>query len=219
MRILRTEFFHYLYDPIAEGALTGELPASQSTDGVSNIGFVTPNFLGSQIIASRPINVLSVEAKDVLYQGFIGIAPSPVRLYTNIPATASQRRLEVVSWSSAYPAAGWVDGYASPLFYPAPSTQIILVNKIDIQLGFANPLQFTVRPLLLFYLTRAKFGVVSDIELIMEMLDKRGRGVNTKIVTVGGLTSFDYPYLEVFGIRPIPLSATREEVRNYISPR
>ncbi|MEM2678756.1 MAG: hypothetical protein QXU62_08930, partial [Thermofilaceae archaeon] len=212
IRVLKNEFFTYLYDPVAEGQLPGEVPPSASSDGASRLGFVRPQLLRSAIIASQPINVLVINDKSILYQVFVGIAPSPARVFFAIPSTAAQRNLEVINWSEAYAAAGFIDGFTSPLLYPAPESEFVLTYQLDVALGYANPLFEPIRPLLMFYVNRVKFGVVADPDLVLEMLDMRGRGEKTKIKVVGGMTAFTYDYRNVFQIRPIPIGATRNDV-------
>jgi len=212
IRVLKTEFFQYQYDPVAEGQIPGEIPASASVDGAKNLGFQIPELLKSGIIAAQPVNVLRLDSPPAIYQVFVGIAPSYVRLFVALPSTASQKNLEIINWSSAYAAAGYIDGFTSPLYCPSPESEIIIPYGVDVALGYANPLFEPVRPLLMFYVNRVRFGVVADVDLILDMLDKRGRGERTFIKTVGGITGFTYPYRDTFRISPIPIGASREEV-------
>jgi len=212
VRILSHEFFQYLYDPVAEGQIPGEVPASVSADSAKDVGFIDPQLLKSSIIAAQPINVLRLNLPSAMYQVFVGVAPSYARIFIALPSASSQKNLEIVSWSRAYAAAGWIDGFTSPLLNPHPTSEIIIPYNIDPAIGYANVLYESIRPLLMFYVNRIKFGVVADVDLVVEMLDKRGRGEKASIKTVGGLTSYTYPYREVFGIRPIPIGATRDQV-------
>ena len=212
IRSLSNEFFQYLYDPLAEGQLVDEVQESRSSDGAKDIGFVTPDYLKSKIIAAQPIDVLRVDQPSTLYQVFIGIAPSYVRLFFSQPPASAQRNVDVTKWSQAYAAVGYIDGFMSPLFNPSPESEFIIVYQLPLAIGYGNILFEKVRPLLQFYINRVKFGVVADPELVLEMLDKRGRGVNTMIKVVGGMSAYTYNYMDVFKIRPIPIGATREEV-------
>ncbi|MEM1944136.1 MAG: hypothetical protein QXE50_05945 [Nitrososphaerota archaeon] len=212
IRVLQSEFFNYLYDPIAEGQLVGSLPTSSSTDGARNVGFVSPETLKSGIIAAQPINVLRVSEASKIYQVFVGIAPSYARIYYALPVTAAQRNLDVIGWSNAYAAPGFIDGFTSPLLYPAPESEMMVPYGIDPGIGYANILFEPIRPLLWFYVNKLKIGVIKDVELVLEMLDRRGRGANAPIKTIGGMTNFTYNYREVFRINPIPISATRADI-------
>ncbi|MCS7117629.1 MAG: hypothetical protein NZ957_02435 [Thaumarchaeota archaeon] len=212
IRVLRTEFFNYLYDPIAEGQLPNEVSPSSSTDSAKNVGFYAPELLKSGIIASQPINVLRVSEPSTLYQVFVGVAPSYARIFLALPATASQRNLDVINWSVAYAAAGFIDGYTSPLTCPSPDSEFIVLSQMDPAIGYANILFEPIRPLLWFYLNKVRFGVLLDVDLVMEAMEKRGRGAEAKIKTVGGFTRFTYQYREVFRINPIPPGATREQI-------
>jgi hypothetical protein len=212
VRVLSGEFFQYLYDPVAEGQISAEVSASTSTDSARNVGFVTPQLLKSGIIAAQPTNVLRLNNASYFYQAFFGIAPSYVRVFLALPSASSQKNLDVVNWSQAYAAAGWIDGFISPLNDPDPSSETIVPYGVDPAIGYANVLFEPVRPLIMFYLNKIKFAVVTDLDLVLEMLDKRGRGEKAPIKTVGGLTAYTYPYRDVFKIRPIPITATKEEV-------
>jgi len=212
IRVLGTEFFNYLYDPVAEGQIAGEVDPSSSVDSAKNVGFVPPQLLKSSIIAAQPVNVLRVNQPSMLYQVFVGVAPSYVRVFLALPSASAQKNLDVVAWSQAYAAAGWFDGFVSPLLNPDPSTEFIVPYGLDPALGYANVLFERVRPLLMFYVNKVQFGVVADIDLVMEMLDRRGRGVRTFMKNVGGFTAFTYPFKEVFKITPISIGATREDV-------
>jgi hypothetical protein len=64
----------------------------------------------------------------------------------------------------------------------------------------------------MFYVNRVAYGVVADVDLVVDMIDKRGRGERTFIKTVGGLARFTYPYRDVFRINPIPIGATRDQI-------
>jgi hypothetical protein len=216
IRALKTEFFNFLYDPLAEGMLADEVEASTSTDYARNIGFVTPSLPKSGIIAAQPTNVFRIDKPSEILQIFFGIAPSYVRVFIAIPSERSQKNLPVTLWSKAYATAGYIDGFTSPLLYPAPESEIVLVYGIDPGFGFGNILYEKVRPLLWFYVNRVKLGVVRDPELVSEMLEKRGRGEKAMVKTIGGFTEFSYKYVDTFGINPIPAGATRSEVASIL---
>jgi len=216
IRVLKNEFFNYLYDPIAEGQIANPIPPSTSTDGAKNIGFIAPELLKSRIIAAQPINVFRIDRLSLLYQVFVGIAPSYARIFYAIPSTSAQRNLNVINWGIAYAAAGFIDGFTSPLLYPSPDSEFVITYGLEPGIGYASILQESVYPLLWFYVNRVEFGVVLDVELIMEMLDQRGRGEKAFIKTIGGMTNFTYQYRDVFRIRPIPLTATREAVKQIV---
>ncbi|MEM2374639.1 MAG: hypothetical protein QXI11_09430, partial [Thermoproteota archaeon] len=166
----------------------------------------------SSIMSGRPENVFFIRDRSILYQLFMGVAPSYAQVYVAVPSTHGQRNLELTSWSQAYGTFGYIDGFISPLLYPSPDSEIILTYKLDIAFAYGNQLFQEVKPLIHFYTNRVRFGVVVDVDLVMEMLDKRGRGVDVKIKPVGGFTGFSYDFKDAFGIEPIPPTATRREV-------
>ncbi|MEM4006096.1 MAG: hypothetical protein QXT92_00360 [Nitrososphaerota archaeon] len=211
IRVLNREFFIYAYDPVMEEQIAG-VPPSSSTDGISNIGFVTLTKPKSSIMSGRPENVFFIRDRSILYQLFMGIAPSYTQIYVAIPSTHGQKNLELTSWSQSYGVLGYIDGFMSPLLYPSPDSEIILTYKLDLAFAYGNQLYQPISPLIFFYVNRVRFGVILDVDLVMEMLDKRGRGVDTKIKPVGGFTGFTYDFRDAFGIDPIPPTATRREV-------
>jgi hypothetical protein len=210
MRVIKRELVIYLYDPIAEGMISTEVPASTSTDGVRNLGWVAPRRPASSIIPSLPTNVLAIPAaKNRIYQLFYGIAPSACRVFKRLPAATAQENIEITNWDQSYPAFGFVDGFESPLDYPSPRTETFIPYAMDIEFGFANPLPYPIRPLLKFYINRLEIGIIKDVELVMKMLDGR---VPCSIKTIGGINPFDYPIERTYEISGIELGATRDEV-------
>jgi hypothetical protein len=216
MRIIKRELIIYLYDPIAEGMISAEVPASTSTDGVRNLGWVPPQRPSSSILPSRPTNVLAVTTKNRIYQLFYGIAPSACRVFKRLPAATAQENIEITNWDQSYPAFGFVDGFESPLDYPSPRTETFIPYGMDIEFGFANPLPYSIRPLLKFYINRLEIGIIKDVELVMKMLNGQ---VPCSIKTVGGISPFDYPIADNYAIGTISLGATRDEVARALGVR
>jgi hypothetical protein len=208
LRVLQRELLFYQYDPVKEGVISN-VPASTSTDGITNLGFVIPQRSGSNKIGTQPINVLRVTEKSHLYQVFVGIDPPQLRLYVAMPPERQQKSIDILFWSVGYSSFGWIDGFTSPIDAPSPLTEIIIPPDLDVAFGFANPLPVPVHPLLLFVVNRLRVGVVRDVETIVNVLEGRKPAA---LKTVGGLNEFPYNTKEYYGISPIPLDATRSEI-------
>jgi hypothetical protein len=213
IRALRTEFFNFLYDPIAEGMIPGPVEASTSPDYATSIGFVDVSNIKSRLIPAQPINVFEIDKASELIQFFFGVAPSYARVFIAIPSTSKQKSLPRAMWSKSYGTLGFVDGFTSPLLYPAPESETILVYRLDIAMGFGNILYEPIRPLLWFYVNRVKFGIVRDPELAANMVMHPEK---TKIKTVGGFTDFDYDFKANLGVLPIPPGASKEHISSVL---
>jgi len=208
LRVLKRELVFYQYDPVKEGMIT-EVPASTSSDGITNLGYVTPKRPGSNKIGAQPINVLRVTRNERLYQLFFGIDPPQLRVFVAMPPERAQKHIDIIEWSDAYPSAGWIDGFTSPIDSPSPLSEVIIPPNLDIAFGFANPLPYKVHPLMMFVINRLMVGVVRDVETIVSVLEGRKPAA---LKTVGGLAEFTYSVKDVYGISPIPLDATRSQI-------
>jgi hypothetical protein len=210
LRIKFREEFIYLYDPVAEGVIA-EVPASTSVDGLRNLGYVEAVKLGSNLLPGRPINVFAIDRKDRLYQLFYGIAPSWIRVGLSYPAERTQRNLELYSWTaSSYPAFGFIDGFKSPLLKPSEKTEMFILPKTDFAFTFINPAPIPAKPLLLFVVNRLIVEVIRDAELVKKMIDRK---IESAIRTVAGLSGIRFDIEETYGIHPIPLSASEDEIK------
>ena len=209
LKVVRRELVFYQYDPVKEGMIPNGVPASTSSDGITNLGYVAPTRPGSNKIGAQPLNVLRVTENDRLFQVFFGIDPPQLRVFFAMPPERNQRQIDVIEWSEGYPSHGWIDGFTSPIDAPSPLSEIIIPPNIDVAFGFANPLPYRVHPLLMFVINRMKVKVVKDVETIVSVLEGRKPAA---LKTIGGLADFSYDITGTYGIRPIPLDATRTEI-------
>lgn len=210
----RDPLFYYVYDPIAEGAIPGPVPAAQTTNGTTNIGFTSPVMFGSQNISGNPPNVFRVYNQYEMYQLFWGVSPSYTRVYRQVPRNVSQGDLDVQTWSDIYNNFGYIDGFTSPFDSPSPLTEQLIPQGLDIAWAMANPIPFPIRPLFNFIINKISVSVVNDAQLIQKMLT---RSVPTKYFTIGGISSGTYDASTYFGTPGLSLDSTPGEVSKFIA--
>lgn len=203
----------YVYDPIAEGAMSGPVPAASSTNGITNLGWQPPIRFSSIYISGQPQNVLRVENVDELYQIFLGISPPMLRVYRQIPPGTSIATIDEASggWTPSYSQFGWIDGRESPFHAPSPRSEIIIPPRLDVAFAMANPTPEPMHPLFNIVLNRVKVGVVADVDLVDKMLSRR---VYVEYYNVGGLEmpATAYSVENIYNIKPITLDMTKDEI-------
>ena len=218
LRCIAREYFYFMYDPIAEGQISQNIPAdsaigTSAQNGITDQGFTVPSRPGSLNMTGHPNNAFFVQDLDNMYQLFWGVAPSPIRIFLESPASVGQKNVDIDHWSANKLQFGYLDGFDSPMLYPSSNTEIIVPPQFDIALGYGNPTAQTINPLLLFYVNRLQVRLVWDVDLVMAMLTGR---TPTVIKTIGGMTSFTYPADGIYGIAPIPLGANRTTVASVL---
>jgi hypothetical protein len=216
LRILYADpLFYFVYDPIAEGAMTGPIPAAVSTNGITGLGWQDPIRFSSSYIPGRPDNVLRLGTSNIgqLIQTFIGISPKMLRLYRQVPMGTNVASLPSVpnAWSSTYNQMGWIDGRESPFSAPSPRSEMIIPPMLDVAFAMANPTPEPMNPLFLLVINRVSAGVIGDVDLIEKMLSRR---VYVKYYNVGGLNQYTYDVKSYYGITPIQLNATKQDIAN-----
>jgi hypothetical protein len=206
----------YLYDPIAEGQLTGPLAASPSTNGITNTTFQTALQLGSSQVVAKPTDIFDLSAyPQFLYQAFVGIDPPWLRVFLQQPFRTDQRSLPIVYFTPSYPQEGYWDGYTSPVDHPSRKTQMWIPPGMSIALGYANIEPQPAYPLLYFYINMLSVAVVADPEVAWEMVSGARK---TIITTVGGLANTSYKPAIYYGISGFKMTATKSEVAAGVAP-
>ena len=200
---------YYIYDPVREGAIPGPIPAANSTDGITGLGFLTPVLFGSKNITGNPPNVFRVKEPDELYQLFFGVKPTYTRVYREMPKGVAQANIDIQTWSSSYNQFGWIDGRESPFRSPSPRSEMILPPGFDVGWGFANPTPEPISPLFNFVLNRVRVAVILDPDLVVKILERK---VYVEFYYVGGLTGYQYDLKKYYSIEPIQLNMTKDEV-------
>jgi len=164
-------------------------------------------------------DILLNQKKDELYQVFIGVDPSYLKIYLKVPTRTPQRELiEYVRWDKA-PFGEYVDGFESPLEDPSPDTELWIPKSESegfYRFDFYNPMTFEISPFLKIYISRYKVKIVRDPDLIEGFISGR---IPCRLVTMAGLRYYDYRYRDYYDIDPIPIDATRDEIERAVAPK
>jgi hypothetical protein len=212
LRVLARIEVPYLYDTVAEGLLPSGIPASTSANGITGLGssFVSPLQLSSALLPGKPEDVFDISKHPgYVYQAFYGIDPPPLRVYFQQPYNTDQLKLPIIGYQPSYPQEGFRDGFLSPLERPHEKTQFFVLPGLSIALGFANILPEPVFPLINFWINALTIGVITDARLVYDMITKPGLA---KIRTVGGLQNVSYSVQDHYGINPVSLTMTMDEI-------
>ncbi len=197
-RILTKE--QIVYDPyvVKYTSTTTQFPADGWKDS-TKIGHPTDTSVD---------NILGIQTKLHLYQLFYGIRQSDVRAYLSYPVGQTRRSLDTKAVSSKADF-GYVDGSMSPYDDPKPVSEVWIPKDLNIGFSWYNrasvPQDITVKWVMNMY----GVELIKDVDLVEKMLKRK---VECRIATLGGVTSFIYDTKTVWGVPPIKLTATREEI-------
>jgi len=210
-RVTHRELFPLLYDLFAEisgfaGAGTVEMTAGQ---------YITAKELKSDTLAAT--NIFKVDEKDHLYQLFYGVSPSVLRVFPAYPRETEVNQLDIGLHTTTYNIFGFIDGFETPLNKPSPRSQVFLPYGPLIGFGFYNYAPYSIKPMMRFIVNRLKVAVITDVDLIMKILQRR---VECTLATIGGIdnpwgTSKDN-YKNWWNVQPVSLLATRDEVASAV---
>ena len=213
-RATHRELFPLFYDLFAEisgfaGAGTVEMTAGQ---------YITVKELKSDTLAST--NIFELSEKDHLYQLFYGLSPSVLRVFLAYPRETEINQLDEGLHTQSYTIFGFIDGFETPLNKPSPRSQIFVPYGPKIGFAFYNYAPYSIKPMMRFIVNRLKVKTITDVDLIMKILQRR---VECTFATIGGM---DNPwgtskgpkgnYKEWWGVEPIDLLATRDEVASAV---
>lgn len=163
------------------------------------------------IEANNITNALEIKHEQVLYQVFYGITPSAVRLYPAYPNEVPRGNLEVKN-VSARGLFAFKDGFMSPYSKPNPITEWFIPYNTQVGWALHNPLNDNVKPVVNFLIGKYNIDLICDSVLIERILSGKKEA---RIATIGGVSvgeSYKYDVRSVWGINPIPLDATAEEI-------
>ena len=206
----------YVYDPIAEGQLSGPLAASPSTNGISNTTFQSALQLGSSNIVAKPTDIFDLTYfPQFLYQAFVGIDPPWLKVFLQQPFRTDQRSLPLVYFTPNYAQEGFFDGDSSPPWRISPKTQMLVLPGLSIALGYDNNQPFPAYPILVFYINALNVAVVNDPDLAYDMLTVPGKA---RFFTVGGLQDVQWKPQSYYGITGFELTDDKEAVTSGVTP-
>lgn len=156
-----------------------------------------------------------------LLQVRIGVAPSPLRLFSYYPSNQPLDQIsDTISWSDTTGLLnfGYLDGFSSPLNEPTEQSESFFLPNVEPVFSFENPTSITVTPLLRLYINQLEVRPVNNADMVKKLFD---RIVPSKIVSLGGFTKgLKYTPNSIFPTaaghftQPIPLDASLTDISN-----
>ena len=136
--------------------------------GVSGITSLSQSFLVqnlqpqiSQI--SQVQNLFTITTPFEAFQVFIGVAPSPLRVFTqqplNVPGTSLDQNINL---TTGYYDAGWFDGFQSPYNAPTEVSELLVLDGFEPGFSLLNPVSTIVAPEFNIILNRMQLQPVSN---------------------------------------------------------
>jgi hypothetical protein len=200
----------FLYDPIAEGQLSGPIAGSTSSNGVTSLPVQVPIQNGSTNLPGKPPDVFDLtHYPDIFYQVFIGADPLGLRVLIQQPYRVDQKVLPVVGHTTNYFQAGYIDARMSRLTHPDPKSMCVVAPGISLATGYVNSDPQQAYPLLMFWINACRCAVVTDPQLVKSMIDVDGMA---KYLTVGGIQTYPYDPKSYYGIAGVQLDYTLSEI-------
>lgn len=153
---------------------------------------------------------------NVLMQVFMGIAPSWIRVFKYFP---SRDKLgdylfgDKVYWGGRQQKYnfGYVDGFRSKKNKPTYSSEFFVPPVSSFQFTFMNPSLVPSHIELALYINQMIVEPVSDVQLAHKILN---RIVPAKRAKTGQFPNGFTPTHSLFGVSPVPLDATQNDLQN-----
>lgn len=216
----RERLMWWEYDPIQEGMFSndgtnivgGKVVASTSTDGITNHTVVTAQRPSSQYASGKPYFIFPNDTKGKygnLYQLFLGVSPSFMQVTLEQPQGTRQMVLPVQTPNSSYNQFGFIPGSQTPIEKPDPISELFVPPSLQFALGLVNPVNESAKPLFLWVVNYIKYEVIQNADLAYELMN------TTKyksLKLVGGSTAYQYDVRANFGVNPITLGMTRQDI-------
>jgi hypothetical protein len=153
-------------------------------------------------------NIFEVKQSDVLYQVFYGIKGVDNRAYMQYPSGKPRRNLSVkaVYMKADY---GYVDGRMSPYNDPKPCSEIWIPRNIDIAFSWYNNAAVQQDIITKWIINMYKVQLIRDVDLLDKIIKRK---VECRIVTLGGIESFQYDPVGVWNVNPVKFTDTKDEI-------
>lgn len=153
-------------------------------------------------------NILEVDNRLHLYQLFYGIRQSDVRAYLTYPTGKTRRNLDMKSVSSKADF-GYVDGAMSPYNDPKPCSEVWVPKALNIGFSWYNRASVAQTIAVKWIINMYSVQIIKDVDLVEKILKRK---VECRIATLGGVETFAYGTKAIWGVEPVPFTATREEI-------
>lgn len=216
LRVVDAEPIVINYEPQTE--ISGFLPlapfGSPAVAGQYNNYIVDKEQLGMQqftnvtnFLDSDTTNMVNT---NTLLQIFMGIAPSYLRIFRYYPSNDPLGNFlqgNLIHWGGRQRKydIGYVDGFMSPKNSPTYQGEFFMPPTASMLFTFVNSALVPIYPEIKFYINQMKVEPVSDITLAQKILN---RLVPARRVRTGAFDSGFKPDEKIFGVNPVPLTAT-----------
>lgn len=152
---------------------------------------------------------------DYLLQIYMGIAPSVLRVFRYYPSNKQFNQYlngDLVHWGGRQQQynIGYIDGFMSPRNKPTDEGEFYMLPTASMEFTFMNPSFVPIYPQLKFFINQMKVEPVSDLNLAEKILN---RIVPARIVNAGNFNEGFRPALKIYGIEPVPLTASIQDLQ------
>lgn len=228
-QVVKASRFQYTYDLTTN--ITSFLPLANY--GVTGI----PGLAQSYWVANQQLNVKSVSNVTNLfliqnnyevYQVFIGVSPSYLRVYPQQPITQNNGQLD----QSLVPSpslidVGWYDGFLSPFDRPAVESEMLIINGYEPSFNFSNPVGIPITPRLNIFINRMVISPIIDQSMANSIISGKIHDPDPRQISIGfpqnglGFNTALYPGSRTFPVaNPAAIKASGGAVpanSNYLS--
>lgn len=153
-------------------------------------------------------NIFEVKQSDILYQVFYGIRGADNRAYMQYPSGKPRRNLSV---KAMYMKAdyGYVDGGMSPYNDPKPCSEIWIPRNIDVAFSWYNTAAVRREIITKWVINMYKVELIRDVDLLDKIIKRK---IECRITTLGGIESFQYDPVAVWGVNPVRFTDDKSEI-------
>lgn len=160
-------------------------------------------------------NTVNLANTNFLLQIFMGIAPSPLRIFRYFPSNDAIGNFldgNQLHWGGRQQKynIGYVDGFASPKNNPTYEGEFFMPPTASMLFTFMNPASILIEPEIKFYINQMVVEPVHDVNLALKILD---RIVPAKRATAGMFNEGFKPLEKMFNVSPVPLTATATDLK------
>ncbi len=99
-------------------------------------------------------DVFKIEDTNQIYQVFMGIAPSYLKVGMRLNTTSITSLSQSIAPSQSFLDLFTIDGYASPYDEPSPESEFYVLKPLTIGLTLMNPVTVPINPRLQFFINR-----------------------------------------------------------------
>ncbi len=158
---------------------------------------------------------INMSGTNTLLQLFMGIAPSPLRIFRYYPSNDPINNYltgDKIHWGGRQKKydIGYVDGFMSPKNEPTYESEFYLPPTSSILFTLMNPSSIPIYPEIKFYINQMTVAPVNDVGLAVKILD---RIVPARRASAGAFETGFTPNEKIFGIEPVPLTATASDLK------